>query len=993
MGSGGDDAPPRESSGRVAERSHNLPSPLTTFVGRSRELAEMRELLRSTRLLSLVGSGGAGKTRLAVHYATASRADVPDGAWLVELAPLLDGDRILPTIADVFDLREQPGVGLSDLVVAHLADRRLLLLLDNCEHLLEPTAHIAERILASCPDVTILATSREPIRVPGEVVMRVPPLGVPDDDAVRDPASVAAFDAVRLFGDRARAVSPAFELTETNAAHVATLCARLDGLPLAIELAASRVGLFPISTIVERLDDRFQLLVGGSRTALSRQQTLRAMLDWSYQLLDDDERILLQALSVFVGGVALDAVEGICRADGIDVLPLLGQLVDKSLLTFDSSGDEPRYRLLETVREYGLEQLSRSGRRATVEGRHAAWFRGLAERAVATLPTPERGPGLARLEREHDNIRSALERSSVADPQEALGIASVMWHFWLWRAYLAEGRRWLESVLTRLPGETPLHAEARLGASVLSSRAGDGRAGQRLAAEALAIFRGRDDVRSCCRALHAMAPAAFTRDQLDDAEGAYEESLDLATEGGYGPGRAAALQGLGIVRWYRGRREEGVAHLRESLELFRSQPDPSDLAPSLLDVGELLVREPATGTLRMAFQETISSFLDVPCRTAVGSVLANLGVIARADGDLGTARASLEEALAVFELLADERAIAQTLGRLGNLATQEGDFDRAERLLDRSVEIRRRIGDGRGVTLAESNLGYLATARGDHERAGALLRDAAETFRRRGDRWGYAATLGHLASLALAEGKRRRARELLERSLITIDEIGIARWKAWALMQLGSVARLEADDGAADAQVGAALEIFRRLDDARGVEHATSFLARSTRRSVATVLFGDIVGSTETAMRIGDREWRTLLDGFRRMVATKAEAFGGRVVDTAGDGFLSVFEGPRPAIAAAVSIREGAAEIGLGMRAGLHTGEIERVGDTVQGIAVHIGARAAATAGAGDILVTRTVRDLVLGSGIDLEDRGTHALKGVPGTWELFAVVGGVGTE
>ena len=967
--------------------AHNLPARLTTFVGRGREMAEIGRLLESTRLLSLVGAGGGGKTRLSVEFAASAIGDHPDGVWLVELASLSEGSLVLPAVAGVFELREQPGVTPLDSVVAHLADRRLLVLMDNCEHLIGACAEAAQGILASCPDVKILATSREPLRVPGEVVLRVPPLLLPDPGGPLDPASIGSFDSVRLFTERAGDAAPGFELTPDTAQHVADLCAHLDGLPLAIELAASRVGSFSVSTIVERLADRFGLLVGGSRTALSRQQTLHATLEWSYDLLDEEERALLRALSVFVGGIALDAAEGVCATeDDAQVLPLLGNLVDKSLVLMDESEAGSRYRLLETVREFGLGKLVESDEREDVERRHAKWFLELGIQGVPALARPDRGAWLARLEQEHDNIRTALERSLEFDPELALRIGGVMWQFWLWRAYLTEGRRWLDLALIGAPGRTDLQADGLLGAGVLSMRSGAAREGIGLAERALEIYRELGDLRRSCWVLQAIGVPSFGRDDLRGAEVMFRDSLDLATEAGYEPGRAAAMQSLGVIRWHRGDRSAGEELLTESLRVFRTLGESSELAPPMLDVGEFLVPEPETAGLRIVFQETFSSFLDVPCSTAVGYVLANLGMIARSAGDHPRARSYLEEALAVFEALDDERAIGHALGRLGNLATAEGDHGRARGLLERSIEIRRRIKDWRGMTLAESNLGNLAAAEGDLETAAALLERTADTFRRRVDRWGYAATLGNLASVALARGDRADARRWIEKSLITIEEIGISRWKGWAYVQLGGLDRLEGDDERAEAHVREALAVFRRIEDARGIEHAEAFLSRSTQRGLATVLFGDIVGSTETAADLGDRGWKDVLQDFLGMVRDKLGDFGGREVDTAGDGFLAVFESPGQAIACAGAVRRAARQLGLEMRAGVHTGEIERVGDAVRGIAVHIGARVSAKAGPGEIFVTRTVRDVLLGSGVALEGRGGHVLKGVPGEWELFSV-------
>lgn len=993
----GDDASDRAAPLHIVrpERGspHNLPARLTSFVGRGRELAEIRELFASTRLLSLIGSGGAGKTRLAVEFGETALDGAPDGAWLVELAPLSDGSLILPEIADVFELREQPGIPLMDVVTAYLAERRLLLVVDNCEHLLEPCAEIVERILASCSDIRILATSREPLRVPSEVVLRVPPLAIPEGEGSADPASVAAFDAVQLFAQRAASAAPGFDLTESNARDVAILCARLDGLPFAIELAASRVAVFPVSTIVQRLSDRFEILVGGSRTALSRQQTLHATLDWSYALLDEPERLLLRRLSVFAGGISLDAAEGICSEpqDGTSpIIRVLGQLVDKSLVVLDDGGPEPRYRLLETVREYGLERLTESGERQRVEGRHGEWFTGFAAEAVRALPRPDRGRWLDGLDAEHDNIRIALERGFAGDPERALRICGVMWHYWLWRAYLTEGRRWLEDALAAVPGRTEHQAAALLGAGVLSLRAGLAREGIALVEEALTIYEELGDVRSSCWALQAMAVPDFVRDERARAEMRYRASLALAEQGGFDAGRAAATQGLGLISWHGGLRDEGERLLEESLELFRSLSRLDEEAPPLHDLGEFVVSEPGTGVPRIVFQETFSSFQSVPCATAVGHVLANLGMIARAEGDLDLARARLEEALDVFEGLGDERAVGHALGRLGNLATAEGDYVRARDLLERSIEIRRRIRDWRGMTLAESNLGYLATVQGDLDDAHRILERTTDTFLRRGDRWGYAGSLGNLASLALAEGDREEARRLIQKSLLTIDEIGIPRWRGWALLQLGAIERLRGDEDRAEAHVHEALDIFERLDLARGAQQARAFLSRSSQRGLATVLFGDIVGSTATATELGNRSWRDLVERFLSVVRDTLGGFGGREVDTAGDGFLAVFEGPSQAIACAAAIERGVRRLGLSIRAGVHTGEIERVGDAVRGIAVHIGARASALAGPGEIVVTRTVRDLLLGSTIGFEARGTHALKGVPGEWELFSVAGDV---
>ena len=363
----------RPSHRAVGRRPHNLPVQLSSFVGREREMRDIERLLAGGRALTLTGPGGAGKTRLAIEAAAAQLSAHDDGVWLVELAGVSDPALVVQAIADVLDLREQQAVSLLELTIRHVGERHMLLLLDNCEHLVEACASAAQALLTGCPNLRILATSRQSLRIPGEIVFRVPSLPVPDPDAEMDPGELAPIDSVRLFTERAQAIVPTFSLTAENAAAVARLCHHLDGLPLAIELAASRVAVLPVTAIVDRLDDRFRLLVGGSRTALSRQQTLKATLDWSYNLLTDPQRRVLRALSAFVGGAPLEAAEVVCPGPGVgprDVLRLLGELVDQSLVTLDDAAAEPRYRLLETVREYGRDRLIEEGERAATEDAH-----------------------------------------------------------------------------------------------------------------------------------------------------------------------------------------------------------------------------------------------------------------------------------------------------------------------------------------------------------------------------------------------------------------------------------------------------------------------------------------------------------------------------------------------------------------------------------------------------------------------------------------------
>ena len=437
---------------------HNLPVQLTSFIGRDKEIAGVRRLLGGTRLLTLTGPGGAGKTRLSLQVAAEVLTEYADGAWLVELAPLADPSYLAPALAAVFNLREMPGRSLAVVVADYLAAKTLLLVLDNCEHMIEACARLADDLLHACPHLKILASSREGLGLAGETTYRVPSLVLPDAGPAT-PASLATSEAVRLFVERAQAAQPYFALTAGNAAAVAAICRRLDGIPLALELAAARVKLLSADQIASRLDDRFRLLVGGSRTALPRQQTLRALIDWSYDLLPPDECRLLRQLSVFAGGWTLEAAEAM--GEGIDVLDVLAQLVNKSLVLVDEQGDEARYRLLETIRQYAREKLLEAGESEGARNRHLAFFLHFAETSEPKLLGRDMIDILDQWELEQDNLRAAMEWALETDPLAALRLAAALRMFWGRRVSMMEGLDWARTALARTQAEPPLEGEAQ----------------------------------------------------------------------------------------------------------------------------------------------------------------------------------------------------------------------------------------------------------------------------------------------------------------------------------------------------------------------------------------------------------------------------------------------------------------------------------------------------------------------------------------------------
>ncbi|MHB8574689.1 MAG: ATP-binding protein, partial [Dehalococcoidia bacterium] len=451
----------------------NLPRPRAALVGREHELAGVQRLLPNAPLLTLTGAGGCGKTRLALQLAQSAIAEYADGIFLVELAAVSDPALLPNAVAGALGVREETAQPLMDTLAAALRFRGLLLVLDNCEHLIDTCAAMAERLLNACPRLQLIATSREPLRIEAETVFRVPPLALPHVGAEHKPEEMATVPAVALFAQRAQTHAPGFHLDAANAPAVARICRRLDGMPLAIELAAARLAVLSAGQLAKRLDDRFSLLAGGSRTAPARQQTLRATVAWSYDLLDASERGFFDRLSVFAGGFTLTAAEAVATA-GLptpqDAVDLLARLVNKSLVDREDRAGTPRYRLLETLREYGHERLTEAGATFDVLRRHAEYCRDLAERAEPELQGAGQAAWLDLIEAELGNLRSALHWSltTPAAVETGLRLATAIWRFWLMRGYLSEGRTWIEQSLLNRAARPGVRARALFAAGTLA---------------------------------------------------------------------------------------------------------------------------------------------------------------------------------------------------------------------------------------------------------------------------------------------------------------------------------------------------------------------------------------------------------------------------------------------------------------------------------------------------------------------------------------------
>ncbi|MBI3661212.1 tetratricopeptide repeat protein, partial [Candidatus Acetothermia bacterium] len=567
-------------------RPNNLPVQVTSFVGRERELAEVKERLKATHVLTLTGLGGTGKTRLSLQAAADLIDDFAHGVWFIELAPLSDPALVPQAVATALGLREEAKRPLVETLIDHLREKQSLLVLDNCEHLIEACARLADSLIRVSPELKILASSREPLRIVGETTYPVPTLPSPNPQQLPSLESFAQFEAVRLFVDRATAVVPSFKVTDQNAPAVAQICHRLDGLPLAIELAAARVKMMAVEKISERLDDRFRLLTGGSRTALPRQQTLQALIDWSYDLLSEPERALWRRLSIFAGGWTLEAAETVCVGESIaeyDVLDLLTQLVDKSLVVMEEKADEGRYRLLETVRHYGYDKLVKAEEVELARNHHLDFFLKFAEEAESKLQGVEQKAWLNKLETEHDNLRAALAWSLEANEkvERGLQLTGVLWRFWEVRGHFTEGRRWLEEALTKTPVRTTARASALNGAGNLAFDQGDYAAARSLYQESLTIKRELGDKRGIAASLNNLGNVAYVQGDYVAARSFHQESLTIKRELGDKRGISATLNNLGEVARAQGDYTVARSLYEESLVIRREVGDKRGIAECL----------------------------------------------------------------------------------------------------------------------------------------------------------------------------------------------------------------------------------------------------------------------------------------------------------------------------------------------------------------------------------------------------------------------------
>lgn len=719
--------------------THNLPVQISTFVGRAREMNEALRMLEESRLLTMTGAGGSGKTRLALEVARKLLPAFSDGVWRVELSPLADAALVPQSLAAVLDLSEQAATPLIATVIKHLRKRQALVILDNCEHLLEACAALTERLLESCPHLRILATSREPLGILGESIYRIPSLSIPAEGVPPSTDEFRSIEAVALFVVRAKGVRPDFALTSDNAEAIGQICRRLDGIPLALELAAARVKVVSVEEIARRLDDRFHLLTGGSKTALPRHQTLRALIDWSYDHLTEPEQLLLRSLSVFVGGWTLDAAENVCSSDSMErweVLDLLSHLVDKSLVDVDprteSKSHEVRYRMLEMVREYARDRLFDAAEAIHVRQRHRDHFLSMAEQAESHLTARDQAIWLSRLVAEHDNLRLALEACAGDSdgPELGLRLAGALGRFWLIRGHWSEGRSFCSALLDCSAARrgTPARAKVLNWVGNLTYMQGDYDQAASFYHQSLAIRRRLRDREGIAASLNNLGGVASKQGDYPRARTYHEESLALHRESGNRWAIAGSLNNLGGIASRQGEYAQARRYHEESLAIRRSLGDQRGTATSLTNLGIVAEKEGDYVRARMLYSESLEVQQELGDKAGVALSLANLGNVAAWDGDHSLAHSYHQQSLAIRRDLGDRPGIAESLNNLGIVASKQADYPTALLCFRESLEIQRQLGNRSGIALSLEALGALATARNQAVRAVRLLA-AAQAIR------------------------------------------------------------------------------------------------------------------------------------------------------------------------------------------------------------------------------------------------------------------------
>jgi predicted ATPase/DNA-binding SARP family transcriptional activator/Tfp pilus assembly protein PilF len=809
---------------------HNLPAQLTSFIGREKEIDAVKGLLQGARLVTLTGPGGTGKTRLALQTAAGLLDQFADGVWLAELAPLVDPALVPAIVARALGLRELAGLQIIILLQEYLEHRQVLLILDNCEHVIEACARLAETLLQACPKLTLLASSREALGIPGEVCFRVPPLTLPDAHQMPPFEVLGQYEAIRLFIERAAMASLGFTLTPDNAPAILQVCQRLDGIPLAIELAAARVKLLQVAEIAQHLDDRFRLLTGGSRAALPRYQTLRASIDWSYELLSPSERSLLQRLSVFTGGWVLEGAEAVGCGDDLascDVLELLGQLVDKSLVNPGfGSGSETRYRMLETIRQYAHEKLVEAGQAEAVRYRHLQYYLELAEKLGEKIRGPDQAHILERLEAELDNLRLALAWSLDGrgrpgwDPEPGLRLAAALWWFWHCRGRQDEGIHWLELLLAGemeeradrplTPERTRCRARALYVAAWSTELIMEITKSRKFSEESCELYRSlgaNGRVGYAYGTLFKIDRRAFPIESIrlmDECQAIFQEAGDRS-------GLAECFMVRGDIAAIHKEYQKATVLWEELLALRKEIGDLDGAAGSLFFLGSLACLQGKLEHGRALFDESLALFIELRNNSIQGTLYINLGEIDLLEGNYARAATNVREALSIGHRQGDVPLIQDGLLSLGMLALLQGNTQEAAERFEESLTYFRKKDHKAFIADSLYYLGLFAWTTGEFEQARRIYTEALDNYREELDNYreelpDYRASpnifheagmLCELGKVALARGEIILAEEQFAKALEINPLIHHSNWenREPAMLTLEATATLAAAQG------------------------------------------------------------------------------------------------------------------------------------------------------------------------------------------------------
>jgi predicted ATPase/class 3 adenylate cyclase len=703
----------------ISETPNNLPLQLTTFIGREKEIDQIKKRLEKNRLVTLIGSGGVGKTRLSVQVTSELLDEYPNGVWLVELAPITDPSLVVQTVCGALDVTPQGNMPALKVLTEYLKSKKILLVMDNCEHLIDPCAQLCDSLLHACPDLRMIATSRETLGIDGENAYRVPSLSLPDPNSKLE--NIKQSEAVQLFVERANTILPGYALTEANASNIAEICQRLDGIALAIELAASRVKLLKADQIKARLEDTFQLLTGGSRTALPRQQTLRGTIDWSYNLLSDEERAVLRYLSVFVGGWTLEAAEAVCGNP--DILDLLTHLVDKSLVAVDREhSKEARYHLLETIHQYAREKLAESSEGEQIRARHLDYFLQLAQRAEPELYGAGQIEWLQKLEEEHENMLAVLEGSLEGNMVAGQQLAAALWWSWDLSGRLSEGYEWLRRMLVANPEEETLsRAKLLAGAGWLAGLLGYSDQKKELAEKSVALYRNLGNKREIAIPLITLGSIATQHSDYGRANELLNESLDLFKDAGNNWGIGFVLSMLAFHAQAQENYDQAWKFFEESLLIFRKIRDDDACAWTLYGMGQLAEIQGEDARAMELYEEAIQLEKVVKSKPVTSWILRFMGDVSIRHKDYKRGEEVHKEAIDICDRMGDHAGVAYSLESLGWSALLQRDYAKSQSLYKEGLQLVSQLKNKADIAGCIIGIGQLVGVRDSLEKFARML--------------------------------------------------------------------------------------------------------------------------------------------------------------------------------------------------------------------------------------------------------------------------------